>query len=149
MLFLHGRIFDFIAARFFTEYDIIFTKNLIRIKRGDRWLVFDRNIDHSFDARIHEYAKYEQKEIELAKRKAARKGHDIEPKSYYSESCHIVLLYEQTRYDLMDVYSHSRAIAVQSRLQAIDRKLDQMAGMAEHIFTASGSEWKDQAGDLP
>ncbi len=88
-----------------------------------RWIVFDRNLPHSYALRLHDLAIQERDQHELQVLKAQQLKKIVQPRRYFQESYHLVYEFLGQRNDITEIYARPEARAVQNRLRAIDDAL--------------------------
>ncbi len=92
------------------------------------WKHFKRDVRRSFVVLSHDLVQWELEANDLKRRKAAQKGHVIQPRKYYGYSGHVVLVYAGQRVDLAEVFDIRRATPIVARLQYCDEQLDTALG---------------------
>jgi hypothetical protein len=85
-----------------------------------RWIVFDRNLPHSYALRLHDLAIPERDQHELQVLKAQQLKKIVQPRRYFQESYHLVYEFLGQRNDITEICGRPEARAVQNRLRAID-----------------------------
>ncbi len=126
-----------------------FTPDTFGVRRLIGWKRFDRRHPHAFSLLPHDKARDEHDEHDLATRKAQLKGEAIQKKRYYGESYHLSFDYLGQRHDLMTVYGHKEALAIQAELAAADQIMDGIARKGLGITLRPDDDWSEQPGDIP
>ncbi len=126
---------------------IVMTTETISVRHWYGWLRYKRNLEHQFVLLNHDKTREEQQRHELQTRRASTKGKVIQKKTYYGQSFHIVLVYAGHRRDLLTVYGQKEAIAIVTRLQYCDRRLNEAMNIGSGGQTPD-EEWDDAAGGL-
>lgn len=126
-----------------------FTPEDFRVKTLLGWRHFDRRHAHAFALLPHDKAPDERDAHDLAMRKAQLKGKAIRKKRYYGDSFHLSYDYLGQRNDLMTIYGHKRALAVQARLRACDEVMDGVLRRGNGVSLRPVDEWSEQPGEIP
>ena len=120
----------------------------IKVRRWYGWQRFNRNIEHQFALLNHDKMRDEQLKHDLAQRKSAAKGNIFLKKAYYADSFHVVLSYAGHRRDLLTVYGQKEAVAIVSRLQYCDHRLNEAANMSGGASQTPDEDWNHAPGGL-
>lgn len=147
-LFFKRQAANLFAAPLKTTTEVVFTKKLIRVRRGLRRQSFDRALPHRFLMLAHDRALDERERHEFAAR-IAQQGQLVRKKKYYGHSYHIVLEYLGQRNDLLTVYGRKDALAILARLKAVDETVDRQAITGEQTLFRPRDEWAEQPGGIP
>ena len=126
-----------------------FTPDTFAVRRLIGWKRFDRRHPHAFSLLPHDKARDEHDAHDLATRKAQLKGSAIQKKRYYGESYHLSFDYLGQRFDLMTIYGHKEALAIQAELAAADQIMDGIARKGLGITLRPDDDWSEQPGDIP
>ena len=127
---------------------IVMTIEAISIRRWYGWVRYNRNFEHQFALLNHDKMRDEQQRHEHEIRQASAKGAILKKKAYYAESFHIVLVYAGHRRDLLTVYGQKEAVAIVTRLQYCDRRLNEAINMGGGGGQTPEEEWDTTAGGL-
>lgn len=127
---------------------IVMTTEAISVRRWYGWVNYNRNLVSQFILLKHDKMGEEQQRHELQTRQAAAKGRVIQKKAYYAASFHIVLVYAGQRRDLLTVYGQKEAVAIVTRLQYCDDRLNEGIGMGTGGAQSPEEEWNTSAGGL-
>ena len=143
--------FMLLAYRYFLAKPALmeFTPETFRVKTLFGWKRFDRQHAHAFALLPHDKAIDERDAHDLATRKAQLKGKAIAKKRYYGDSFHLSYDYFGQRNDLMTIYGHKQALAIQAYLQARDHVMDGIARKGNGVSLRPTDEWSEQPGDIP
>jgi hypothetical protein len=106
-----------------------------------RWIVFDRNLQHSYALRLHDLARRERDEHELQVLKAQQLKKIVQPRRYFQESYHLVYEFLGQRNDITEIYALPEAQAVQKRLRAIDDVLKARAARGQGTPLKPEDQW--------
>jgi hypothetical protein len=106
-----------------------------------RWIVLDRDLQHSFALRFHDLAKQERDQHELQIVKAQQNKKIVQPRRYYQDSFHLVYELLRQRNDITEIYGAPEAQAVQRRLGAIDEVLKARAKRGHGTPLKPEDEW--------
>lgn len=126
---------------------IVMTTEAISVRHWYGWVRYNRNLEHQFAVLNHDKTREEQQRHELQTRQASASGKVIQKKAYYGSSFHIVLVYAGHRRDLLTVYGQKEAIAIVTRLQYCDRRLNEAMNIGSGGQTPH-EEWNNAAGGL-
>ena len=127
---------------------IVMTTEAIRVRRWYGWMRYNRNLDHQFALLNHDKMRDEQQRHEYEVRQASAKGKRIKKKAYYADSFHIVLVYAGHRRDLLTVYGQKQAVAIVTRLQYCDLRLNEAINMGSGGGQTPDEEWNNATGGL-
>ncbi len=127
---------------------IVMTTEAISVRRWYGWVQYNRNLPHQFSLLNHDKMREEQQCHEHEVRKASSRGSVVRKKAYYAESFHIVLVYAGQRRDLLTVYGQKEAIAIVTRLQYCDGRLNEATSMSNGGGQTPQEDWDDAAGGL-
>ena len=127
---------------------IVMTTEAISVRRWFGWVRYNRNLDHQFALLNHDKMREEQQRHEYEIRQASAKGKILCKKAYYADSFHIVLAYAGHRRDLLTVYGQKQAIAIVTRLQYCDLRLNEAIDMGSGGGQTPEEEWGTTAGGL-
>jgi hypothetical protein len=111
-----------------------------------RWIVFDRNLPHSYALRLHDLAKRERDEHELQVLKAQQIKKIVQPRRYFQESYHLVYEFLGQRNDITEIYAMPEAHAVQKRLRTIDDVLKAPAARGQGTPRKPQDQWAADTG---
>jgi hypothetical protein len=111
-----------------------------------RWIVFDRNLPHSYALRLHDLAKRERDQHELQVLKAQQLKKIVQPRRYFQESYHLVYEFLGQRNDITEIYALPEAQAVQKRLRTIDDVLKASAARGKGTPLKPEDEWATDTG---
>jgi hypothetical protein len=122
--------------------EIVVTEAEFRFRdwRG-RWIVFDRNMPHSYALRLHDLAKHECDQHELQILKAQQLKKIVQPRRYFQESYHLVYEFLGQRNDITEIYPMPEAHAVQRRLRAIDDVLKARSARGQGTPRKPEDQW--------
>ncbi|MCP8685950.1 hypothetical protein [Marinobacterium sedimentorum] len=109
---------------------------------------YNRKLAHSFALIRHDKTKVEQMQHEYEVRKASAQGKVIMKKPYYAESFHLIFEYMGQRNDVLDIYGHKEALAVVTRLKAIDDVLGGITQGGQGTTLEPEDQWETGPGDL-
>lgn len=126
---------------------IVMTTEAISIRHWYGWVRCNRNLEHQFALLNHDKTREEQQRHEFETRRASASGKVIQKKAYYGQSFHIVLVYAGHRRDLLTVFGQKEAIAIVTRLQYCDRRLNEAINIGSGGQTPD-EEWNYAAGGL-
>ena len=149
LLFLHSWFVKYFYKIMVKETLAMFTPKEFRIKTKSGWRHYDRTLTHRFVMMKHDRTREERERHDLKIRGAQRNGRDIQPKSIYSDSFHIIFEYLGQRIDVATVYKQARATAVAARMKACDKVMDTANKMGEGEVLNPGEQWGSAPGKLP
>lgn len=113
------------------------------------WKRYDRKLPHKFTLVPHDWARIEAEDHEFTIRQAQMNGKLIRPTRYYGESWHLSFEYLGQRNDVLTIFGRKPALAVLTRLIAVDEVLDAHARMGDGVALTPGEQWGAQPGDIP
>jgi hypothetical protein len=122
------------------------TTEAISIRRWYGWVRYHRHLEHQFALLNHDKMRDEQQRHEYEIRQASAKGKVLRKKAYYADSFHIVLVYAGHRRELLTVYGQKEAVAIVTRLQYCDRRLNEAISMGAGSRQTPEEEWNSAAG---
>jgi hypothetical protein len=129
------------------KVEIIITEAEFRFRTWTgRWIVFDRELPHSFAVPLHDLARQEREQHELQILKAQQLKKIVQPRRYYQESFHLVYELLGQRNDITEIYGRPEAQAVQKRLRAIDEVLKPRAARGHGTPLKPEDQWAPDSG---
>jgi len=114
-----------------------------------RWIVFDRDLQHSFALRLHDLMKHERDQHEVEIEKARQNKKIVQPRRYYADSFHLSYELLRMRNDITEIFGAPEARAVQARLAAIDEVLKAGAKAGHGTPLKPEDAWADGTGVIP
>ena len=131
------------------KVEIIMTETEFRFRTWTgRWIVFDRELPHSFAVPLHDLARQERDQHELQILKAQQLKKIVQPRRYYQESFHLVYELLGQRNDITEIFGKPEAEAVLTRLRAIDEVINARGG-GDGTALEPGDQWVEQPGTIP
>lgn len=109
---------------------------------------YNRKLPHSFALIRHDKTTSEQMQHEFEVRKASAHGNVIMKKPYYAESFHLTFEYMGQRNDVLEIYGHKDALAVVTRLKAIDDVLDGITQGGQGAPLEPEDQWSTGPGEI-
>jgi len=137
-----------ITGLFRVPTEIVMTTEKVGVRRGKRWVWLPRGIEHRFTHKVHDRARWEERENDVERQAAGIDRQVARMSYYYADSFHVALELAGHRYDLLTVYGPQEAAAVLARLQYLDRLLDAAIKIGSGVPEQPGDEWHDAPGDV-
>ncbi|KWT91735.1 MULTISPECIES: hypothetical protein [unclassified Variovorax] len=137
-----------VARLFRATTEIEMTTEKVGVRRGKCWVWFPRRIEHRFAHKVHDRARWEERENDVERQAASMDRQVARMSYYYADSFHVALELAGHRYDLLTVYGPQEAAAVLARLQYLDRLLDAAIKIGSGVPEQPGDEWHDAPGDV-
>jgi hypothetical protein len=110
---------------------------------------FDRELPHRFTLVPHDWIQAELDEGEFRMQQAQLAKKPIRKQRWYAKSFHVSFDYLGQRNDIMTIFGQKEAVAVATRLKAVDDVLDAIAHRGQGTPLSPEKEWHDQPGAIP
>lgn len=140
-----GHVYRFLS----TNTEVMITTTAFKVKVKEQWQVYNRELNHRFVLLPHDKTQEEKIDHSLRQENARKNGQIISPTKIYSDTYHIVYEYMGQRFDIAEVFSRKRALAVIARLKACDEVMNNIAKLGNGEARKPADQWGSQPGDLP